>query len=274
MRKICRGAVFIFILFSCLILPLAARPRQLPRPTGFVNDFAGVMKTPDKEAVESLAAALKEKTGAELAVVTVKSFASYGFGSIDEFSIALAEAWGVGERGEDNGVILVLAVEERKVRIEVGYGLEGTIPDSVAGKILDNSVIPAFRNNDFSGGLVEGVRAIAACAAKESGANFDEFDLPKTPEAAVTGDRSILYKIIVVLILFLFNSHYIFYIVIIVSIVLFILQRIFKFKKPLIRFGGFGSGGGSGSFGRSFGSSGGRSFGGGSFGGGGASRGF
>jgi uncharacterized protein len=109
------------------------------------------MKAEDKQAVESLAASVREKTGAELALVTVMSFAPYA--SIEEFSTALMEAWGAGERSKDNGVLLVLAMNEREVKIEVGYGLEGAIPDSAAGRILDTVVIPAFRKDDFSGGL-------------------------------------------------------------------------------------------------------------------------
>ena len=149
---------------------------QLGRPTGFVNDFAGVMTRQDREAAESLATAIRERTGAELVIVTVESFGS-GFISIDEFSLALAESWGIGRRGEDTGVLLVLALTEREVKIEVGYGLEGVIPDSAAGRILDTVIIPAFRQDDFSGGLLRGLQAIAALVAREYGLDLDELDL-------------------------------------------------------------------------------------------------
>jgi uncharacterized protein len=161
-------ALFLFVLGCCLLPCLAAQ--RLPAPSGYVNDFAKVMSSKDAEAVETLAAAVKEKTGAELALVTVNSYAPYA--AIGEYSIALAEAWGVGERGKDNGVILVLAMTEREVRIEVGYGLEGAIPDSVAGRILDSVVIPAFQEDDFSGGLREGCRSIAAYVEKKRVGTF------------------------------------------------------------------------------------------------------
>ena len=258
-----RRAFFILVL-ACRLLPCLAA-QQLPRPSGFVNDFAGVMKAQDVRAVESLAAVVKEKTGAELAVVTIKSFAPYA--SIDAFSFALAEAWGVGERGKDNGVLLVLAMKEREVRIEVGYGLEGAIPDSVAGRIIDTAVIPAFRRNDFSGGLAEGCRVIAAYVAKEKGVSLEGFDLPKTGE---TGGSFNDFGIV-----FLF--FIIFGLMFVISPVFFVLRIMRAIGRGGYSAGSFGSGRSFGSSGRSFSSSGSsfsssRSFGGGSFGGGGSSR--
>jgi uncharacterized protein len=163
-----------------LLFFLACAPcftQSLPKPSGFVNDFAGIMKADDVQAAESLASAFRKKTGAELALVTVTSFAPYA--SIEEFCTALMEDWGVGERGKDNGILLVLAMNEREVKIEVGYGLEGAIPDSAAGRILDTVVIPAFRKDDFSGGLAEGFRAIASYVAKEKGLELSELNFPE-----------------------------------------------------------------------------------------------
>jgi uncharacterized protein len=216
------------------------------------------MKAQDVKAVESLAAAFKEKTGAELALVTVESFAPYA--SIDEFSLALAEAWGVGERNKDNGVLLVLAMSEREVKIEVGYGLEGAIPDSVAGRILDTAVIPAFRQGNFSGGLREGCRAIAAYVAKEKGLDLAELDLPDTLIRSSESDSPV--DIIFPLVIFL-----IFIIIVILKPSVFG-RSLRTGGGSVFRSGGFGSGSG---FGRS-GGSGFGGFGGGGFGGGGASR--
>ena len=256
MKKLFPRAIFLFVLACCLLPCLSAQ--SLPKPSGFVNDFAKVMKAQDAEAVESLAAAVKEKTGAELALVTVQSYAPYA--TISEYSIALAEAWGVGERNKDNGVILVLAMKEREVRIEVGYGLEGAIPDSVAGRILDTVVIPAFQQSDFSGGLREGCRTIAAYVVKEKGQELADFDLSENLIRS-SGSSSTL-NIIIPLIFF--------FVIIFIPILRYsILRRVLGTGGGnVFRSGGFGSG-------NIFGSSGGRSFGGfsgGSFGGGGASR--
>jgi uncharacterized protein len=255
MKKTFQRSLFLFVLAFCLLPCLAAQ--RLPAPSGFVNDFAGVMNIQDAEAVESLAAAVKEKTGAELALVTVESFAPYA-STIEEFSLALAEAWGVGERNKDNGVLLVLAMTEREVRIEVGYGLEGAIPDSAAGRILDTAVIPAFQQNDFSGGLREGCRAIAAYVVKEKELDLAEFDLPENLIRSSESNNT-MGKVLS----FLFPG--IFLLMIVMSI---LLSRRTQKTGGIFRSGGFGSG-------NSFGSSGGGSFGGfsgGSFGGGGASR--
>jgi uncharacterized protein len=80
--------------------------------------------------------------------------------TIEEYSINLAEEWKVGYNGEDNGVIIVLATEDRKVRIEVGKGLEGTIPDAVAGRIMDEYMVPDLKNNDWDSAITKGVRAL------------------------------------------------------------------------------------------------------------------
>ena len=160
-----RCAFALFVFFLCAAVGLDAQ--TLPRPTGFVNDFARVMRQEDVRAVETLAASVQQRTGAQISVVTVDSFAP--FGSLDEFSMALAESWGVGQRGGDTGVILILAVSERRVRIEVGYGLEGAIPDSLAGRILDTEVLPAFQAGNLSGGLARGANSIAAAVAREKG---------------------------------------------------------------------------------------------------------
>jgi len=255
MKKLFPRAFFLVVL-GCYLLPRLAAQR-LPSPSGYVNDFAKVMKAQDAEAVENLAAAVKEKTGAELALVTVETYAPYA--TISEYSIALAEAWGVGERSKDNGVLLVLAMTERDVRIEVGYGLEGAIPDSVAGRILDTVVIPAFQNNDFSGGLRDGCRAIAAYVVKEKGLELGDFDLS---DNLIQSSGPIDILSIILPLIFFFGFIFI------PMLRFAILRHVLGTGGGVFRSGGFGSG-------SSFGSSGGGGFGGfggGSFGGGGASR--
>ena len=245
---------FFFCLFAFYVAA-GLDAQALPRPTGSVNDFARVMRPEDVRAIETLAATVRQRTGAQIAVVTVQSFEQFGFGSIDEFSIALAESWGVGQRGEDNGVILILAMAERRVRIEVGYGLEGAIPDSVAGRIIDTAVLPAFQAGNFSLGLVRGTNSIAGIIAREHGIDPADFNLRVTPQssyAPAIGVGSLLPMMI-----------------------LFILLRGRMLPFLLLsgmarRRRGFGSGSFGGSFGGGFGGGfGGRGFVGGGFGGGG-----
>ena len=265
---------FLFILALYFSVGLFAQNQavRLPRASGFVNDFAGVMQRQDQEAAENLAAAIREKTGAELVIVTVDSFSAHGnFGTLDEFSLALAQSWGIGQRGQDSGVLLILAVTEREVKIEVGYGLEGVIPDSAAGRILDNEVIPAFRQGDFSGGLLKGLQAIAARVANEHGLDLAELNLSTAPSApAETPEHEVLWLTL----LFIF-------IWILFGMLLSSRSRRRYRKGPVFTsFGGgtrgFGSSRhfGGGSYGGFSGGGGFGGFGGGSFGGGGASRGF
>ena len=250
-KRIQRGTIFFFLTF-CLIGNLAAQ--NLPLPTGFINDFAGIMNSRDAAAAEALASAVKEKTGAELALVTINSYAP--FASLDEFSLALAGTWGIGERGKDNGILLVLAMTEREIKIEVGYGLEGAIPDSAAGRILDNAVIPAFQEGDFSGGLLKGLESIASLVVKEAGVELSGFDLPEVTEANAPPP-------IVVAIFTLF----IWVLIVAVFLALAIRRRGRGFSSSRSIIGTFGGGGRSFGGGGSF-----RGFGGGSFGGGGAFR--
>ena len=264
MRKFPREVVY-FSFSVCLLMGLAAQNLQgqsLPQPTGYVNDFAGVMKQEDVEEAERLAAAVKAKTGAELVIATVNSYAPYA--TIGDYSIDLAQAWGIGEKGKDTGVLLLLATEEREVKIEVGYGLEGAIPDSMAGRILDTTVIPSFREGDFSGGLLKGLEAIAGIVAKEKGVELEGFSLPAPGGfslPAIEEKES--------------DSDYISLLSVLIFVVIFILITGRAFRK--MGGGNFGSGFGGSVYrrsfgGGSFGGGGFRGFGGGSFGGGGASR--
>ncbi|MDR1306074.1 MAG: TPM domain-containing protein [Treponema sp.] len=191
--------------FLCAILALSgaaalAAQSALPAPGGlsgftFTHDFAGLMGWADRAWLEELAEALEQKTGVQLAVVTVPSRAPYG--SIEEYAEALFNAWGIGQKGEDTGVLLVLAMEEREIKIETGYGLEGALPDSVCGRILDRTVIPAFGEGRFSGGLVLGAEAIAAAVAGEK--------LEISPEAAADTGKDwfgIVFAVILFILVF------------------------------------------------------------------------
>jgi uncharacterized protein len=128
----------------------------LPEATGYVIDNAGVLKEETRQKIESTLKALDST--AQVAVVTVKTTKP-----MDEkqYSIKLAEKWKPGYKGKDNGVIFLIVTEDRKVRIEVGRGLESIINDAKAGRILDESVVPFLKNNDWDGGVMSGVEAIS-----------------------------------------------------------------------------------------------------------------
>lgn len=139
------------------------------QPTGYLNDFAGLFDEASRTKLETFLAELKARTGAEVAVVTVKNLDG---GVIDDFANRLFEKWGIGQKGKDNGAMLLTAVEDRQVWIEVGYGLEGAIPDAKAGRILDEEVIPLFKEDRYADGLAHGAVALALIAAQEAGVNL------------------------------------------------------------------------------------------------------
>lgn len=129
----------------------------IPALSGRVTDLADLITLEREVALSSQLAALEGKTGAQLVVVSVTSLNGR---MIDEFSLCHASHWGIGRKTHDDGVILLVAPNERKVRIEVGYGLEETLTDGEAQRVLSEDVIPRFRDQDYQGGIEAGVAAI------------------------------------------------------------------------------------------------------------------
>ena len=142
-------------LFSVFAAPLFAL--TFPQPQGYVSDFAGLLSLSGKNRIETQLALLEKETTTQVAVVTVKSLDGT---SIEDYANRLFETWGIGMKGRDNGVLLLVAAGERKVRIEVGYGVEAVITDSRAGRILDFEVLPAFKRGDYEAGIIAGVNSI------------------------------------------------------------------------------------------------------------------
>jgi uncharacterized protein len=138
---------------------------QVPdsKPAGYVSDFAGVISPQAKQQLEALCTELDRKTGSQLAIVTVKSLQGE---PIEDFSVDLATRWGIGRKDKgDTGVLLLLAVQDRQSRMEVGYGIEPTITDGQAGSIL-RDMRPALRSGDYDGALMQAAGQVAALIAK------------------------------------------------------------------------------------------------------------
>jgi uncharacterized protein len=130
---------------------------KFPELTGRVVDEAGIIKYEDRQELERELEALEAKSTDQVVVATVKSLQGY---EIEEFGYQLGRKWGIGQKGKDNGVILIVAPNERKVRIEVGRRLEPILPDGLTGTIIRGRILPAFRRGDFSGGIRLGVKDI------------------------------------------------------------------------------------------------------------------
>jgi uncharacterized protein len=148
-----------FLLVTILVLLAAAHAFALDVPAlrGRVNDYAGVMRQEQARDLENRLAQFEQETGHQVAVLTIPTLDGE---DIEGFSIRVAETWKVGRKGFDNGVILVVAVKDRRLRLEVGYGLEGVLPDATAKQITSNYIVPSFRTRDYAGGILAGTDAV------------------------------------------------------------------------------------------------------------------
>lgn len=144
------------ILTAAAALVLAVLPPQ--DPTQRIHDLAGVLSPADQAALESLAHDVEQKTAAQLAVVTVPSLEGL---TVDTYAHQLFNSWGIGQKDVNNGVLFLIAPKDRRMRIEVGYGLEPLLTDSLCGEIRDQQIIPRFKENDYSGGIVAGTNRLA-----------------------------------------------------------------------------------------------------------------
>ncbi len=154
-----------FLILAILLLaPITAAALDVPQLTGRINDYAGILSPAAKSLLEQKLAAFEKDQSTQVVVLTVPSLQG---DEIDSFSIRVADQWKIGQKGKDNGAILILAQAERKVRIEVGMGLQGVLPDITAGQIIRNVMRPHLRNSDFDRGVEAGIDAIMAATKGE-----------------------------------------------------------------------------------------------------------
>lgn len=142
------------LIFSLIFVYPVQAQLALPDYKGYVNDFENIL-TNDAQLEETLSNFEKE-TSVEIAVVTV---ADFGGTTIDDYAVKLFEKWKIGKADKDNGLLVIVSSTQRQSRFEVGYGLEGTLPDSLTGRIQDFFMIPYFKNNDYSKGVEEGINS-------------------------------------------------------------------------------------------------------------------
>jgi uncharacterized protein len=133
-----------------------------PAPAARVNDYASLLTPGDRTRLEELLAGRERATGVQMVVAIFRSLEGE---NLEDFAIRLAEQWRIGQKGLDNGVILLVFVDDRKVRLEVGYGLEPVIPDAIAGAIIRDAIAPRFREGRYAAGLTAAVEAVFARVA-------------------------------------------------------------------------------------------------------------
>lgn len=161
MRKFLIAAMCAALVF---ILAAGALALDVPPYKGRVNDLGNMMSPATRQALESRLAELERTDSTQVAILTIPSLEG---DSLEDFSIRVAEAWKAGQKGTDNGVILLASKEDRKIRIEVGYGLEGVLTDVLSGQIITNVIGPRFKAGDFDGGFSDGVTAITGAVRGE-----------------------------------------------------------------------------------------------------------
>lgn len=153
-----RSLVFCLVLLGCLaFLPARAAALEVPSLSAHVNDYAGMLSQQTAGDLERFLTEFERSDSTQVVVLTIPGLEGE---NLEEFSIKVAEAWKVGWKGIDNGVILLVARDDRAVRIEVGRGLEGRLTDLMSGRIIRNDIIPRFQAGDFDGGIRGGVQAV------------------------------------------------------------------------------------------------------------------
>src|SRR5262245_39450042 len=157
-------ARFLLIVFLMALQCLLASALDVPPLRGRVNDYAGVMQPNQVQSLEAQLAQLERDTGHQVAVLTIPTLDGE---DIEGFSIRVAENWKIGKKGFDNGAILVVVIKDRRLRLEVGYGLEGILPDAIAKRITSDYIVPRFRAQDYAGGIIAGIDAVQKVIRKE-----------------------------------------------------------------------------------------------------------
>jgi uncharacterized protein len=155
-----------FRIALCLFLLGAASiaAQTLPKPAGRITDLANVIEPATEADLDRRLDELEQKTSSEIAVVTVSSLDG---APVEDYATRLFKEWGIGQARSDNGVLVLVAPSEREMRIEVGYGLEGILPDGLAGQIIRDDFIPRFRDNDYNGGIRDGVARVIEVVEKQ-----------------------------------------------------------------------------------------------------------
>ena len=155
---------FLLNVLLMLLLPLTAAALEVPKVAGYVNDHAGHISSATELKIENFLRGFEASDSTQLVILTINSLEGE---FLEEYSLRVAESWKLGQKDKDNGALLLIAKQERKMRIEVGYGLEGKLTDLFAGRIIDNEIKPRFKAGDFEGGIIAGVTSMAEAVRGE-----------------------------------------------------------------------------------------------------------
>ncbi|HRH60855.1 MAG TPA: TPM domain-containing protein [Chitinophagaceae bacterium] len=179
--------ILVIIFIACSVASVAQNIPARPNPPRLVNDLAKVLSPEQNQILEERLVALDDSTSNQIAIVTIPTLNDY---PIEEYSLKLARSWGIGTKEHSNGILILVAVKDHKMRIEVGYGLEGPIPDMIANDIIENDMAPNFRADDYYRGLDEAITSLGKAAA-------GEYKEPRKRKDGESGGGSLLLFIII-----------------------------------------------------------------------------
>lgn len=185
------------LLFSFCFAAHAQKIQPKPVPPQAVNDFAHLLEPFQKDALEQKLRAYNDSTSSAIVIITVPDLDGY---DIAQVALKYLRDWGIGTAGKNNGVVVLVAKAEHRARIETGYGMEGVLPDITAKHIIDDEMIPNFKNDDYYGGLDQAVDAIILAAAGEYKAD------PKKDKGK-GGGGGVVFLIIFIIIMVIFMSR-------------------------------------------------------------------
>jgi uncharacterized protein len=191
---------FLLLLLAGLLLAGACPAREIPALSGRINDSASILSPATIAQLESVLENLETSDSTQIVVLTVTSLEG---DSLERFSLETVEQWKIGQAQMDNGALLLIAVEDRKIRIEVGYGLEGSLTDLVSGQIIRNIITPQFRRGNFNQGVIDGVGAMIAAVQGEFQATTATSTSPSRGERDIGGLMTAMFFI-----LFFFGSMF------------------------------------------------------------------
>jgi uncharacterized protein len=263
-----RAIAAVLLIFFCTCAAVSSAGVAIPdKPYNHVVDLAGIINDGAEAELNSYLRELEQKTTAQFVILTIQSLEGE---SLEEFSINVAHnKWKLGQKGKDNGVLLLVSLQDRKYRFEIGYGLESILPDSLVGSIGRQYLVPYFREGDYSRGILTAALSVINVISADAGVEItgmQKYRTPSFPRNRITSGRHSLFGVVFIILFFigviyLFIRH--------PRLLLFLLMMNMMGGG---RRGGWSSGGGFG--GGGFGGGGFGGGGGGGFGGGGASGGW
>ncbi|MFT5319294.1 MAG: hypothetical protein ACI8RA_002567, partial [Chlamydiales bacterium] len=173
----------LFLLLSLLLLPLSLMGAEPPRPLGHVNDYANLLSRYEQHQMEGELRILSKQSGHEIAIVTLQSLEGQ---TVESKSREIFDIWKIGKKGKDNGLLLLISMQEREIRIETGYGTESLLPDAAAGRIIRHTIGPHLKNQEYYKGISEGIYLIQKHLIQDKPAHKNTEELSEKQLASAT----------------------------------------------------------------------------------------